>query len=219
MKEPAHHPAAFLADLARLVEGAAASDEGAAADCRRFAGLVRELRSEAARPPAAAVPFGLPVCRFWAPALETTDEQGPLSGMVHALQALGPWLVWAQNPNYRRSPPSADFLGRYGYAVIAGPADGPAALIGHAGLALGVLLLGPRTHYPQHRHPAIELYVPLNAGEWWRGDGPWRSEPPGAVIHHGSEVAHATRAGDAPLLAIYLWSGDLRTHAQLTGVG
>lgn len=215
MKEPADHLAAFLADLARLVEGAAASDAGAAADCRRFAGSVRELRSEAARPPAAAVPFGLPVCRFWAPALETTG-QGPLSGIIHALRALGPWLVWAQNPNYRRSPPSADFLDRYGYAVIAGPADGPPALIGHAGLALGVLLLGPRTHYPQHRHPAIELYVPLTAGEWWRGDGSWRSDPPGAVIHHGSEVAHATRAGDAPLLAIYLWSGDLGTHARLT---
>jgi len=219
MKEPAHHLAVFLADLARLVEGAAASDGNAAADCRRFAGLVRELRSEAARPPAAAVPFGLPVCRFWAPALETTDELGPLSGMVHALQALGPWLVWAQNPNYRRSPPSPDFLDRYGYAVIAGPAEGPPALIGHAALALGVLLLGPRTYYPQHRHPATELYVPLNAGEWLRDDGPWRTEPPGAVIHHGSEIAHATRAGDGPLLAIYLWSGDLGTHARLTGVG
>jgi len=218
MKEPAQHLAAFLADLARLVEGAAASDEGGAADCRRFAELVRELRGEAAQAPAAAIPFGLPVCRFWAPALEITDGQRPLAGMIHALQALGPWLVWTQNPNYRRAPPSADFLDRYGYAVIAGPADGPPALIGHAALALGVLLLGPRTHYPRHRHPAIELYVPLNAGEWWRGEGPWRSEPPGAVIHHGSEVAHATRAGDAPLLAIYLWLGDLGTHARLTGV-
>jgi hypothetical protein len=215
MKEPAHHLATFLADLARLVEGAAAGDEGGAADCRRFAELVHELHSEATRAPAAGVPFGLPVCRYWAPALEITDGQQPLAGMIHALQALGPWLVWAQNPNYRRAPPSADFLDRYGYAVIAGPADGPPALIGHAGLALGVLLLGPHTHYPQHRHPAVELYVPLNAGEWWRGEGPWRSEPPGAVIHHGSELAHATRTGDAPLLAIYLWSGDLGTHARL----
>ncbi len=219
MTEPAQQVAAFLADLARLVEGAAAGDGSAAADCRGFAGLVRELRSEATQPPAAAVPFGLPVCRFWAPSLDTSDARAPLAGMIHALQALGPWLVWTQNPNYRRAPPSADFLDRYGYAVIAGPAEGPPALIGHAALALGVLLLGPRTHYPQHRHPATEIYVPLNAGEWWRGDGPWRSEPPGAVIHHGSEVAHATRAGDGPLLAIYLWSGDLGTHARLTGVG
>ena len=219
MKQPAHHLAAFLADLARLVEGAAASDEGVAADCRRFAALARELPSGAAWPTAATNPFGLPVCRFWAPALGPADGQGPLAGMVHALQALGPWLVWTQNPNYRRNPPSRDFLDRYGYAVIAGPPAGPSALISHAALALGVLLLGPRTHYPEHRHPATELYVPLNVGEWWRGSGPWRTEAPGAVIHHGSEVAHATRAGDSPLLAIYLWAGDLGTHARLTGAG
>jgi hypothetical protein len=218
MSEPGHHLAAFLADLARLVEGAAAGDGDAAADCRRFAGLVRELPTVVAPTAGASVPFGLPVCRFWAPVLETTDGEAPLAGMIHALQALGPWLVWTQNPNYRRSPPSADFLHRYGYAVIAGPADGPPALIGHAALALGVLLLGPHTCYPQHRHPATELYVPLNDGEWWRGDGPWRAELPGAVIHHRTEVTHATRAGDTPLLAVYLWSGDLGTHARLTGV-
>jgi len=218
MREPEHHLAAFLADLAHLVEGAAAGGGDAAGDCRRFAGLVREVRSAAARAPVAGAPFGLPVCRFWAPALETTGEQTPLTGMIHALQALGPWLVWTQNPNYRRLPPSTDFLDRYGYAVIGGPAHGPPALIGHAALALGVLLLAPRTCYPRHRHPATELYVPLNAGEWWRGDGPWRVELPGAVIHHRPEVTHATRAGDTPLLAVYLWSGDLGTHAWLTGV-
>ena len=216
MKDPAQHLAVFLADLARLVEGAAAGGGSAAADCRRFAELVRELHSEAAEAPS-AVPFGLPVCRYWAPALEMSAGEEPLAGVVHALQALGPWLAWVQNPNYRRSPPSADFLDRYGYAVIAGPAAGPPALVGHGALALGVLLLGPRTHYPQHRHPATELYLPLNAGEWWLGEGTWRSEPAGAVIHHGSGVTHATRAGEAPLLAIYLWSGDLGTHAQLTG--
>jgi hypothetical protein len=216
MKDPAQHLAVFLADLSRLVEGAAADGGSAAADCRRFADLVRALAGAETKAPS-AVPFGLPVCRYWAPALEMSAGQEPLAGMVHALQALGPWLAWVQNPNYRRSPPSADFLDRYGYAVIAGPSNGPPALVGHGALALGVLLLGPRTHYPQHRHPAVELYLPLNAGEWWRGAGPWRSEPAGAVIHHGSGVAHATRSGEAPLLAIYLWSGDLGTHAQLTG--
>lgn len=214
MNEPTQHLAVFLADLARLVEGAGAG--AAAADRRRFAELIRELRGQGISAPSGA-PFGLPVCRFWAPALEGADGREPLAAMIRALQALGPWLVWVQNPNYRRSPPAADFLDRYGYAVIAGPADGPAALVGHAALALGVLLLGPHTHYPRHSHPATELYVPLNAGEWWRGEGPWRSEPAGAVIHHVSEIPHATRAGDAPLLAVYLWAGDLGTHARLTG--
>jgi hypothetical protein len=218
MNEPTQHLAAFLADLARLVEGAGTGDGQAAADCGRFAELVRALPGQTVGAPARR-PFGLPVCRFWAPALEASDRREPVAGMIRALRALGPWLAWVQNPNYRRSPPAADFLHRYGYAVIAGPADGPPALVGHRALALGVLLLGPGTHYPEHRHPATELYVPLTAGEWWRGEGPWRFEPAGAVIHHASEVPHATRAGEAPLLAIYLWSGDLGTHARLSGPG
>jgi hypothetical protein len=32
-------------------------------------------------------------------------------------------------------------------------------------------------------------------------------------------MPHATRAGPGPLLAIYLWRGDLTTHASLTGPG
>src|SRR5262245_8527496 len=189
MKEPAHHLSVFLADLANLVEGAAANGD-TPPDFRRFLELIRELRSEAVRAPAAGVPFGLPVCRFWASAIETAEGRESLAGVIHALRALGPWLVWTQNPNYRRSPQTPDFLDRYGYAVIAGPGTGPPALIGHDTLALGVLLLGPRTDYPQHSHPATELYVPLTTAEWWRGAGPWHAEPPGALIYHEPEIVH-----------------------------
>ena len=52
-------------------------------------------------------------------------------------------------------------------------------------------------------------------GEWWRGTGPWRSEPAGAAIYHAPNVPHATRTSDAPLLAVYVWIGDLATHASL----
>ena len=82
-----------------------------------------------------------------------------------------------------------------------------------------MLLLGPGTHYPLHRHPAIELYVTLSGdGQWWRDAGPWRSEPPDRVIHHPSLVPHAMRAGTRPLLAAYVWQGDLGQHARLVGV-
>jgi hypothetical protein len=39
------------------------------------------------------------------------------------------------------------------------------------------------------------------------------------VIHHAPNVRHATRAGTAALLAIYLWRGELATHAKLTTAG
>ena len=107
-------------------------------------------------------------------------------------------------------------LANYGYAVIAGPADGPPAPIRCETMALGILLLGPDTHYPLHSHPAVELYVTLSGdGDWWREPGPWRSEPVRTAIYHAPNVRHATGAGAVPLLAVYLWRGDLTTHAAL----
>ena len=212
MMPPADELVAFLADLSGLVEGAAEGD--AAADCRRFAVLVRALQPTSPTPTGAR-PFSLPVCRCRAPALEAPRPQPRLAAIAHALQVVGPYLAWTQNPNYRRNPPSAGFLNDYGYAVIAGPSEGPPALLRHASLALGVLLLAPHVHYPRHHHPATELYLPLGPGQWWRGEGPWRLEPPGSVIHHAPDVPHATQAGDDPLLAIYLWTGDLATHARI----
>lgn len=80
-----------------------------------------------------------------------------------------------------------------------------------------MLLLGPGTHYPAHAHPATEVYVTLTAdGEWWREPGPWRREAVGAAIHHAPNVPHAMRAGPAPLLALYVWRGDLGSYARLT---
>jgi len=138
--------------------------------------------------------------------------------LADAAGTLAAEAFWTQNPNYRRRPPDSGFLDGYGYFVVAGPADGPPAFVETSSLAVGLLLLGPGTHYPAHRHPAEELYIPLAGdGEWQKGDGPWRTEPAGAVIHHPSGVPHATRAGKTPLLAAYLWRGELATYARLSG--
>ncbi len=218
-----HGPAALsalLGALAARLAGAAAvePDAVAAAGVARFAALVRALAPAGAaarpRPPAA----GLPVCRFWAPALQHA-ARGPAAPLAAALAPLGPGLAWTQNPNYRRRPPSPTFLDHYGYAVLAGPADGPLGLVVEPRLALGLLLLGPRTEYPLHAHPAREVYCPLAAAEWWRGAGPWRPEAPGAVIYHAPGVPHATRTGETPLLAVYVWEGELATHARFMGAG
>jgi hypothetical protein len=200
--------AAVIAETAPFLAAATQRDPSIA----RFAELLAEVEPAPAQSAAAAP---LPVCRCWLAALER-----PAAGVERLcaeLAELTPRLSWTQNPNYLRSPPTPAFLDNYGYAVLAGPADGPPALARHDQLAFGVLLLGPHTHYPLHHHPAAEVYIPLNGAEWWRGDGPWREQPPGAVIHHPPNLPHATRAGDAPLLALYLWHGELATHAKLTG--
>jgi hypothetical protein len=83
-------------------------------------------------------------------------------------------------------------------------------------LASGFLLLGPDTLYPRHRHAAEEIYLPLvGAAEWQQGDTVWRRHPAGTVIHHRSEEPHAMRTGAEPLLALYLWRGNLEQKSRL----
>jgi hypothetical protein len=158
----------------------------------------------------------LPVLRFWPDCLrQDGDPATGLSAVASALVALTPDLRWRQNPNYRHTPPSAGFLENYGYAEICGRYG----LI-DADIRFGVLILGPETCYPSHRHPAEEIYLPLGAGDWQRGEvevasRDWHSRPAGTLIHHPPFVPHATRAGRQALAALYLWSGDLATEAKL----
>lgn len=160
-----------------------------------------------------AVRSSLPVLRHWPRALELVAE-GAAAPALPWLRALATALAWIQNPNYRAKPPSPGFLEDYGYAQLAGPATAP-TLLGTDACAFGLLLLGPGLLYPGHRHPAVELYLPLTPGEWQRGAEPWRTVAPAMPIHHPSGLSHATRAGAGPLLALYLWQGDLATHARI----
>jgi hypothetical protein len=179
--------------------------------CTAFAGEIAALpRAAAETAPPQARSGRLPVLGHWPAALAGAAAVDP--GLAAALTDLSPALGWRQNPNYVRRPPSADFLDGYGYAVIAGPGG-----LAPAPIALGVLLLAPEVLYPAHAHPAEEVYLVLDgASRWWREGEGWREGLGGAAIHHPPMLAHAMQAGAAPLLAIYLWRGDLATNAALT---
>lgn len=177
-----------------------------------FAAALGEIQPTAAVAPPIQ---NLAVCRHL-PAALAGARGTALEPMADAVRILAGEAYWTQNPNYQRRPPDPAFLDNYGYFVVAGPADGPPAFVETPGLALGLLLLGPGVLYPAHRHPAVELYIPLgDDGEWQRGDEPWRRQPAGSAIHHASGMPHATRAGATPLLAAYIWLGELATHARL----
>jgi hypothetical protein len=120
-------------------------------------------------------------------------------------------LAWRQT--YSASELGDEFLRNYGWTEI----FGSHAQVKSRHIACGFLLLGPNTFYPQHRHEAQEIYVPLSGtANWQQGDAIWRERPPGTVIHHVSEELHAMRTGAHPLLALYLWrSADLRQKARL----
>ncbi|HVW57478.1 MAG TPA: dimethylsulfonioproprionate lyase family protein [Rhizobiaceae bacterium] len=111
-------------------------------------------------------------------------------------------LAWGQT--YRADDFGEAFLRNYGWMELFGTR-------GHFvndRFAGGFLLLGPHIDYPDHHHIAEEIYIPLTGGAEWRaGDTGFRKWAAGEVIHHPSNMVHAMRTGDAPLLAFYLWRG------------
>jgi hypothetical protein len=155
-------------------------------------------------------PAALPVQRFLPAIAAAATRIAP--ELIAALVRAAPALAWRQT--YTADEMGAQFLDHYGWTEILG-LRGPR----HSErLACGFLLLGPRTHYPDHRHAAEELYVPLSGrAEWRQGDQGWRSREPGTVIEHRSEERHAMRTNEEPLLAVYLWrGGDLAQKSRLS---
>jgi hypothetical protein len=142
----------------------------------------------------------LPCERHLAPALAYAD--GPTLPLLRQFVQDGPALNWGQT--YSATDLGRDFLDNYGWVELLGTR-------GHFEndlVAGGFLVLGPNTLYPDHHHLAEELYVPLTGGtEWRKGDAEFKEQAAGTLIHHASNVNHAMRTADAPLVAIYLWRG------------
>jgi hypothetical protein len=151
----------------------------------------------------------LPVLR-WLPHI-AADTRGFGSALVTALCRSAPSLVWRQS--YANGELGAAFMQNYGWTEI----FGPRSCASGGQTACGLLLLGADTFYPQHRHEAEEIYVPIRGtADWQQGDAVWRPCAPGTLIHHESEEPHAMRTAAEPLLALYLWrSADLCQESRL----
>jgi quercetin dioxygenase-like cupin family protein len=176
-----------------------------AAAAARIAGL----RSQDVRP---SWSIRKPVAAFIGQAV-VLGSQGPLASIAEAFAAVEPLAEWLQNPNYSVKSMGPGYVDRYGYVELIGPGRP----VESPDLLVGLLLLGPDMHYPDHAHPAEEIYhVVAGRAEWWREDEGWRRKPPGTVIHHAPMVRHAMRTGDEPLLALYCWTGKVEVYAQMT---
>ena len=162
--------------------------------------------------PRAVTPSHLPVLR-WLPDIGR-DSGAFGAGLVRAICDAAPSMQWRQT--YSKKDVDAAFLDNYAWSEILGAA-GP---LGAERIACGLLILGPSTHYPRHRHEAEEVYFPLSGtARWQQGDAPWSERAPGSVIHHGRNEPHAMCTGAEPLLALYLWrSADLKQKARLDGI-
>ncbi len=151
-------------------------------------------------PPGVDATSALPVLR-WLPRI-AADAHRVAPELVCAVCRAAPSLAWQQT--YTPNELGAAFVDNYGWTELFGARGRRSAKT-----AGGLLLLGPHTLYPAHRHEAEEIYLPLSgAADWRQGDAIWRKRPPGTLIHHCSEEIHAMRTGDEPLLALYLWRSD-----------
>jgi hypothetical protein len=122
-------------------------------------------------------------------------------------------LRWGQT--YSEADFGKEFIDKYGWLEVFGTR-------GHFvndAVAAGVLILGPDIVYPDHHHIAEEIYIPLTGGTEWRmGESGFCMRTAGEVVHHASNVNHAMRTGQDPLLALYIWrGGPLAQKSDITG--
>lgn len=131
-----------------------------------------------------------------------------------ALPALGKEFVslvrrWASNLPWtdRGFGLPNGIRGRNAYAELMGP-EGPMV---SDECRFGFYLQAPDCLYPAHSHAAEEFYYVLSGSVEWRIDGALTFVPsvPG-LVHHLPWQMHQMRTGQSPLLAMWIWTGDIR---------
>jgi len=140
--------------------------------------------------------------RYLAPALQAA-ARGPAAGVAEGIAAARGELHWYYG--YAAVPGQEDLAERIAFCEILGPKSA----LRSDETRLGFTLLGPRTHYPAHAHPAVELYYVIAGTARWGTARMSGDRPPGAFILHGASEPHVMETADEPLLALYSWSGDI----------
>ena len=178
-----------VADGLRVVETLPASTIGAT---RHLGTLATE--PAIGRPPADAV----------------ATDAGDLISLLHRTEAL---LPWTRTVGYL-DVLSAHYLDNYGYVQLVGPTD--VSLVRHDAVRVGLGLWGPHLDYPEHHHPAEELYLTMaGCPEFSVDGGEFAAAPIGTGVHMSPHRVHALRFGEAPTLVLYVWTGDVVTDAVL----
>jgi quercetin dioxygenase-like cupin family protein len=80
-------------------------------------------------------------------------------------------------------------------------------------LSSGIFFLAPNFEYPMHNHAGLEIYY-VHSGVMHVQNG-LDAEPrrvgPGEYSVTPSQVPHALYIGDAPVVILYIWTGDLNS--------
>ena len=155
-------------------------------------------------------PQKIPVVQYLPQCLaEATRLDAELAAGIAAVEDA---LQWRRSPSYTDHVLGTGFNANYGWAQFIGPHG----FFPGDDFLLGLLMLGPDRHYPDHYHPAPELYWPLTTESFWSRDSkPFEAKPQGAIIWHAPTVLHATITGTRPLLAVWCWTTATATPARL----
>lgn len=172
-----------------------------------------ECRARLAHGPERPVaPRELPVVARWLDA--ALAAAGPRHGLAPALAGAAGALGWV---TYDAYPPD-----RIGPAFASGHAFAP--LVGGEGapfpaedFEIGVFLMAPGLHYPDHRHAAPELYLPITGPHRWRFDGAGElaALPAWTPVWNPPQRIHATEVGEVPFLALFVWTRDVALPAGI----
>lgn len=145
-------------------------------------------------------PVRTPTCEWLDQTLAATPPE--TAALQDALAPLATLTEWREGP---REGAPAGFDGGYAYVELVGQ-EGQ---IPSAECRIGLYLQRPGLFYPAHAHDAEELYVIVNGGaDWQAGERRFEARP-GMVIHHAPAMPHIMTTGEAPLLAIWAWLGDI----------
>jgi hypothetical protein len=133
-------------------------------------------------------------------------EKNDLFGIVKALRPITHQLNWSRF--YEEDEWNRSFINR----CANGACVGPLGILKSDDLVLDVFVLGPHTLYPPHGHAAVEIYYILCGNPLFQIDNsPWEEKSAGSFSFHPSNVVHATRTTNEPMLSVIVWRGDIRS--------
>ncbi len=157
----------------------------------------------------AVAPCHLPAAELLAPArAQATAETAALLDLV---ADAAPALKWEQSYSKADGVVGDDMLAGYGFAELIGTL-GPFV---SSKVRCGIGIWGPQIDYPDHRHQAEEVYLPLAGRAAFRLDGETAVRGVGEAVYVPSLLVHGFRTFEAPLVLVYIWqSGDLRQKSR-----